>query len=120
MLLVVVKRNSRLTVSDETLTNLVKELPGIVASNLSAPADNGTLRPDEVEVDVHERHPMDIPGKDLQIVVFAHDYPSRLANLAERQEHMRLAVGNLVPREADAFLWVILAQTAYGEIPREI
>lgn len=117
MPLVIVKRNNNKTVSDGALKNLVSALPKIVADYLSAPTDvGGRLLPEGVKVDVHEKHAMDVARKDVQITIFAHNYPSIRANLSERHENMRHTIDLLVPLNADASLWVVLAETAYGEI----
>ena len=121
MPLVIVKRNNSKTVSDGALKNLVSALPKIIADNLTVPDDEGgRLLPEGVKVDVHEKHPMDEARKDLQITVFAHNFPSICANLRERQENMRQTIGLLIPHNADASLWVFLGPSAYGEIPRKV
>ncbi|MDP2789790.1 MAG: hypothetical protein Q8O51_01545 [bacterium] len=94
---------------------VAQRLKWLVAKHLSAPADGGELRPDEVEVDVHERNHLDIAGKDIQIVVFAHDYPSRKQNLEQRKDLMLEDLKGFINSKYSVFLWILLCPSAYGE-----
>lgn len=83
MPLVVVCRNPA-TISDETLRPIAQYLPELVAEALTIPDSEAMLTPAEVEVWVQDFGPFDVTTKDIEIIIWAHDYPERLRNLDER------------------------------------
>ena len=106
----------------EAVQKLAQALPAIVAEALDIPENkDARLTPGEVEVWVEESHKFDSNPKDLQIVVFAHDYPERRPNLEVRKNAILGGVGAFLSDydyNASWFVWVLLSQSAYGENPR--
>ncbi len=103
----------------DMLHKLALALPAMVAEALNAPEDQvARLMPGEVEVWVEESHRFDVNGKDIQIVVWAHDYPARRPNLEVRKNAILGGVGAFLSdydRNVSWFVWVLLQQSAYGE-----
>jgi len=101
-------------ISDVELPNIKAGLRPVVAEEISADEADARLKPEDILIwgsrvtEMDEAHDV-----DLQIVIFAHDYPSRKANLEERrkriQERMLCESGG-----RKAYCWIILAPTSYG------
>lgn len=98
------------------LVKLVEKLPTIVSEALSVPGTAGKLTSDEIEVKVEHFGPLDIHSKDVQIIIWANDYPERKKNLDERREAIteRIIEEFLYP-ETTCSVWVLLALGSYGE-----
>ena len=78
---------------DESLKELVKVLPHIIAEALDAPEDQGNrLTPERIELKVEEGNPLDQNCKDIHLVVWGHNYPARLANQDVRVNAIRGAI----------------------------
>ena len=95
-------------------------LPQIVADALSAPADpDGEIGPEDVNVwDAPMPDTLisiDICRHDLEIVVFAHDFPSRMANIEERRQQIINKVKLLLQKGTTFFVRVICSPTSWGE-----
>ncbi|MBI2013899.1 MAG: hypothetical protein HYS87_03680 [Candidatus Colwellbacteria bacterium] len=106
-------------VDDETRKSLSVILPKVVANALNC-KEGGGLTEDEICVR-HRRGDfnLDRGGPPIQIMVFAHDYAERKVNLDERCEEimtkLKEQLGELEPYlEYKAFIWIILAPTAFG------
>jgi len=114
MPLIVVNRGSK--VSDGLFRDLIDALPELVASALTCENPDGKLTAADVELwsrqrdDVHDRG-----FKDLQIVVFANDYPERRVNLDERQKMLKDSIRELLPSGVHGWLWVRLAPSSFAE-----
>jgi hypothetical protein len=106
----------------ELAEKLAETLPSIVAPNLSLSErdlHDGKLTPDEIMVWCRESKKADQNGKDLEIIVFAHDFPERRENLEARKDTIIEGVRKFLSdydRNVTAAVWVLLAPTAYGEI----
>ena len=71
----------------------------------------------EIEVEIRDLDSKkNIGGKyDLQIVVFANEYPSRRANLDERCAELRERIRQALPDNLHGFVWVLLSPAAFAE-----
>ncbi|MGC9611010.1 MAG: hypothetical protein ABSE68_02205 [Minisyncoccia bacterium] len=58
------------------------------AKALSIPGTEGELTAKDIEVEVREFGKYDINQADVEIIVFANEYPERLENLEERRKQM--------------------------------
>lgn len=119
MPLVCVWRNSK-KVSDEMIRVLVCALPEIVASALTVPDSDGALTKDDIEIRVSDIGSFDISTKDLEVVIFAGDYPKRRANLDQRRERIIRGIKALsnpegIVETVSGFVWVILSPNSFGE-----
>ena len=121
MPLVLMKRNfKKIRTPDPANFREVKEaMPQIVADALSAPADtDGELGPEDVNVwGVLMENIVwgDICQHDLEIVVFAHNFPSRIANIEERKQQIINKVKLLLQKGTTFFVRVICSPTSWGE-----
>lgn len=103
---------------NEIAEKLAKELPALVAPTLSAPPD-GNLVPGDIEVWCTEGSTADVNTKDLEIIIWAHEYPERRANLEERKDVIVKGVRTFLAdydRNVSGFVWILLQPTAFGEL----
>lgn len=118
MPLVIVNRNPY-KVYSETLDALVLELPKLVTEALSIPNTDGELKHDDVEVWIRDqRREYESQHFDLEIVIFANQYPERLQNLDERREEIGRGIRYLLSlKKCDnvrCFVWVLLQPGSFG------
>ena len=101
----------------EGLVRLVSALPKIVADALSCEDPDGGLTPQDIEVSVEEYGPMDISGDyNLEVIVDANEYPSRLADLKQRTQQIADQVGAiLIGPPTKYYVWVRLSPAAFVE-----
>lgn len=99
---------------------LAQQLPRIVASALTLPDRkelDGLVNPEDIIVRCVEGRSADVNTKDLEIIIWAHDFPERLANLEERKDQILQGVRDFL-REHDqnvsGFVWILLQPTAFG------
>jgi len=112
------KEIKRMTKEGKAMKELIKNLPTIIAENLSVPGTKGELTPQEVEVEVRTIGPLDITnGKELMINVVANKYPERLENLDHRRFCIRNRVLELAPTSVvmKSYVWVHLSDASYDE-----
>ncbi|MFZ2167264.1 MAG: hypothetical protein WAV50_00140 [Minisyncoccia bacterium] len=104
---------------NEVAEELSKEFPAIVAPALSVPGGEGELRFDDIEVWVTEGSTADVNTKDLEIIIWAHEYPERKANLEERKDIIVKDVRTFLAdydRNVTGFVWILLQPTAFGKL----
>jgi hypothetical protein len=110
----------RKSIRDKMLGKLARALPTIVAGALDIPENrNARLTPAEIEVWVMESGKHDVNVKDIEIIIWAHDYPERLANLEARKETILDGVRTFLAannQSLSGFVWVLLQPSAYGEL----
>lgn len=103
----------------EALKQLGPLLQQLVAQALTCDDPGGELTAVDVEVDLKYRDPKwNIGGDqyDLQIVVFANDFPSRKANLEERCRQLRdLLRDQTELGGVKGYVWIRLAPAAFAE-----
>ena len=118
MPLVVVARNPKV-ISDRLLSVITKNLPSIVASALDCDDEGGSLTSRDVEVWVQDFGPNDINTKDLEIVVWANQYPQRLRHLNARRADIVSEIRSIrgaARSNFTGFVWVLLQPASFGEI----
>ena len=109
-------------VDEELLRRLCRDLMGIVSRALDIPEnDKARLTRDDIEIRARMVQDFDHNAKDLEIMVFAHQYPERLANLEERKEQIVLALRHIIREEYSnkeliGWVQIILAPIAHGRI----
>lgn len=77
---------------EHLVERLAKELPNIVASNLTLSErerHDGQVAPEDIIVNVNEGGKFDVNAPDLQMMIDAHDFPERKENLEVREEAIR-------------------------------
>lgn len=100
------------------LWEMVNKLPSIIADALSVPGTEGELTASEVEVYVSDFGPLDIHNQPVEIVVFANEYPERLANLKERRDKITGKLKGFSIIEQGYSLWLNLIKGTYAEFPK--
>lgn len=101
---------------DRTLVLLLRQQ---VSRVLSCSDPGGGLVPDDIEIKIQDRDPKrDFGGKkyDLQIIVFANEFPARRKNLGERC----VLLGHILERTyagrgVHGYIWVRLAPASFAE-----
>ncbi|MBI2003668.1 MAG: hypothetical protein HYS78_01690 [Parcubacteria group bacterium] len=106
----------------ELAERLSKELPAIVAPVLTLSDRerlDGQVTPEDIIVWCVEGSKADVNSKDLEIIIWAHDFPERKANLEERKDAIIKGIHQFLAdwdRNVTGFVWVLLQPTAFGEI----
>lgn len=102
---------------------LANKLPGIAAAALTVGNEksNGLVTPDDIEVWCNEGSPADVNTKDLEIVIWAHQFEERMANLEERKDTILNYVRTFLTtfhghRKLTGWVWILLQPTAFGQI----
>jgi hypothetical protein len=114
----IVKRADGSSVDHETYSNLIDQLPKIIATALDTPPD-GALTEKEVSVwadAVTPFPPHDISRHDISILIFAHNYPGRMANLDDRRKQITEECAMLLPKGTTLSVWVLCMPSSWGEI----
>ena len=101
--------------NDGVLNKLINNLRGLVADALTCENPDGKLTPADVELWSRQRNGSDRGLKDLQIVVFANDYPERRVNLDDRQKMLKDSIRKLLPPDVHGWVWIRLAPSSFGE-----
>lgn len=97
------------------------DLPEIIAAGLTVPGDkDAELSADEIEISFRKASEFDVGTKNLDIYVFANDYPKRSANLqSERVPQMQKELRNRLDAagfpELTVSLYVHLGVGGYAE-----
>ena len=106
----------------ELAETLAKALPRIVAPALNLPERkglDGLVTPSDIIVWCVEGGQTDVNTKDLEILIWAHDFPERKANLEERKETILKGVRRFLAdydRNVSGFVWILLQPSAYGQL----
>jgi hypothetical protein len=101
---------------------VAEELPSIVSAALDIPeSKNSRLTPEDIEVRASETGKMDVNAKQLEIVVIAHDYPERTANIESRKDEISRGVRKFLDSQGhqsvSGWVWVLPQQaSAFGRI----
>jgi len=79
------------------------------------------LTPADIEVFVTPSQRLDFNTKDVEIMIWAHNYPERFQNLEERKDKIITGVRRVLREEANlvkitGWVWVLLQPTAFGRI----
>ncbi len=118
MPLVVVARNPHV-IKDDLLSVITQSLPFIVANALNCEDEGGHLTSTDIEIWAQDFGPHDVNTKDLEIIIWASQYPRRLENLEERKGRIINEIRNI--RDAvgcffTGFVYVLLQPASFGEI----
>jgi hypothetical protein len=77
------------TVSDDTLQEVARVLPDIIARYLSVDGFPTTsLAAKDIDIDFHDAGPFDVRSRSLQILIFANEYEPRIAQLKGTSTHI--------------------------------
>jgi hypothetical protein len=103
-------------VSDSVFKRFIDNLPEFVASALTCENPNGKLTAADVELWSRKFDDQwDRGWKNLQIIVFANEYPERRVNLDTRRKILQDAIRALLPPDIHGWVWVRLAPSSFGE-----
>ncbi|MHB8913550.1 MAG: hypothetical protein ACYC4I_00895 [Minisyncoccota bacterium] len=104
-----------------TARRLALQMPRIVAAALDVSdqeGEAGRLAPDDIEVWCQEGSDINVNTKDLEIIIWTHDFPSRRARLEQRKNeivgHVHELISSLCSSEVSGFVWILLQPTAFG------
>lgn len=111
MPVVTIKRNPRV-IPDVMLEKIVLTLSINTANALTC--EEGVLTEEDIMVEVSDVGSYDRNCKDINILVFAHDYPSRRVKLDRAQLLISRALEVYLPQSASWYIWIILGTTSYG------
>jgi hypothetical protein len=111
MPLVIVRRRAS-KITDARIKHIAKHLPEVVAQALSC--EEGRLTPEDIMIQVDEVGPLDSAMKDLNVTIYAHDYPERAANLAERCARITREFQYMIGDGQSWYIWVFLQKSCYG------
>jgi len=102
---------------------LAQALPAIVAPELAInnrDRGDGGLVAEDIIVRCVEGGLGDVNSKEIEIIIFAHDFPERKTNLEERKNTIIAGVREFFVKEdfrgVTGFVWVMLMPTAFGEL----
>lgn len=107
---------------EELAENLAIELPDIVAPNLTLSERerlDGQVAPEDIIVRCVEGTKSDVNCKDIEITIWAHDFPGRKVNLEERKDAIIGGIHQFLAdydRNVSGFVWVLLQPTALGQL----
>lgn len=90
-----------------------------VAAALTCADPGGQITSSDIEVEITLKDPMlHFGGEkyDIQITVWAGDYPTRRANLNERRAQITRAISNVYGQSnLRGYVWIILVHSSFGE-----
>lgn len=104
----------------ELAEQLAQALPEIVAPHLNIVGrerHDGGVTPDEIIVRCSESNPMNVNTRDIEMIILAHEFPERKANLEDRKNGILADVLKFFAdydRNVDGFVMPILINMAYG------
>ena len=107
---------------EDIARTLALQMPSIVAPVLDASeqeGDAGRLTPDDIEVWCTESGALDVNTKDIEIIIWAHEFGSRKTTLEQRKEEIIKRVREVLSlwdRTVSGFVWVLLQPTAFGTL----
>ena len=98
-------------------------MPKIVALALDVSKQEGNqggLVPEDIEVWCTESGELDVNTKDLEIIIWAHEFQSRKETLDRRKDEIVACVRELLydwkRQDVSGFVWVLLQPTAFGTL----
>jgi hypothetical protein len=109
-------------VPDIAIEKLVEAMPAIVANALNVPERvEGRLTPEEIEITVVDHGKFDTHTLDLEITIFANDYPERRENLESRNlmiindlKSAQVVKDYYLALDKQAFVWVLLMPGSFS------
>lgn len=105
------------TISDQTLSQIVKSLPKIVSDNLSiSEKPEITLSPSEVGIRCFDTGPFDTQMRAVEIIIVAHDYPERHVKIEEKARTIAREVHDATSCGLKSiWVWVLLEQGGFWQ-----
>ncbi|RXG91885.1 hypothetical protein [Bradyrhizobium vignae] len=97
----------------EAISALRETLPAVAAKALTC-ADNIKCVPKDIMLEFERMSAFDLNCKDINIRVWAHDYPSRREILDLAREHIAKEVLKHVPTEVSWYVWMLPMPSSYG------
>ncbi len=96
---------------------LVDELPAYTAAMLTAPSNpDAILTPEDIEVKVRKNDSFDRNSKDVEVYIWASDFPERKCDLSSRCNALRHWVrGCFEGKSVCGFVYILLAPAAFCE-----
>ena len=110
-------------VGEADLRKLGKLLPRIIAKHLGVPGTSAELSPLDIEIEFSSFGPFDIHHKDIQIIIWANQYPERAGSLDARRRAihdelvfvMSSGSAGVNSYRINCFVWVLLQRGSYSE-----
>lgn len=97
----------------DTVSDLTKSLTGVAAAALTC-EEGKTLDQKDIMIKVDRVGLSDRNMKELCIRVWAHDYPSRRANIENIRRQISEEVVRYLKPGTSWYVWVFLVPTSYG------
>ena len=104
--------------TQEKLRKFSQSLRDLVAEALTCDDDGGKLSATDIEVKLNYRDAnRDFGGEvyDVQVTVWANDFPGRRANLQDRCSRLNQQVKVYLPSGVSGYVWILLAPAAFAE-----
>jgi len=92
---------------------LRETLPDVAAKALTC-AENIKCSPEQIMLEFARMNALDFNCKDINIRVWAHDYPSRRDILDLAREHIAKEVLKHIPTGVSWYVWVLPVASSYG------
>lgn len=106
------------SLTHEMLRSFSQSLRDLVAETLTCDDDGGELTAMDIEVRLNYRDPKrDFGGEeyDVQVTIWANDFPGRRANLQDRCSRLNQQVKVYLPSGVRGYVWILLAPAAFAE-----
>jgi len=115
---VIARRENAVLHSDAAIAEVVQWLRVRIAQELSCADPGGQLTAQDIEVEVVDRDPKRHFGGDefdLQVVVYAGEYPDRRANLEERRRGLQTGLAAVFgSRNVHGYVWILPIAGSFG------
>lgn len=92
---------------------LRETLPGVAAKALTC-AESIKCTPKQIMLEFDRMNALDLNCKDINIRVWAHDYPSRRDSLDLAREHIAKELLRHIPTGASWYVWMLPMASSYG------
>jgi len=95
---------------------IAENLRSSVAIALSVEEADGQLSPEDVEVRVREKSPLDATDYDIEVTVWAKHYPQREAKLDEATAEIAETFGRFISGAVRGWVYVLLSPAGFVEV----
>jgi len=104
----------------EAIEKLAPALTIFISGALDIPENkDARLKPEDIEVRVTHPHEFNTNAKDLEIMIWAHEYPERSQNIEERKDKIVADVRRFFADydyNITGWVWILLQPTSFGKI----
>jgi hypothetical protein len=107
------------TITSDILDRLRDVLPSVASQALSTGKKDGYVGPKDIMLRFYQLGRWDRNNHDVNVEVFAHDFPERRGDLARRRELISVPVYALLPEGRTGHVWVWLGKTDYAGFTKE-